>query len=102
MANGAGAGYNVPDIDKDLADLAGLACAYKAKAADMRAWYDRISQGTDQEAADALIAKVEGDGGELDGPKALLIIQAMREMTFWGATFAPTYTLDVRGPSSLI
>ena len=94
--------YNVPDIESAVKILAQEACAFKAKAADLRAWFDRISTGTDTEARDALIAKVASEGGTLSTDRALLIIQAMREFTYWGATFAPTYTTDVRGPSSLL
>jgi cell division FtsZ-interacting protein ZapD len=97
----AGSGYNITDINRTVATLARQATALKAQAADVRAWFDRISTGTDQEAADALVAHVEASGGTLSAADALLLIQAMREVTFFAATFAPTYTLDVRGPSAL-
>jgi DICT domain-containing protein len=98
MSTGAGAGYNVPDIDVTLADFVNQAAVLHSKLVRYRAWFDRISTGTDQQAADALVAKVAADGGTLSGPKALLIIQAMREVTYWGGLYAPTYCLDVSGP----
>lgn len=98
----AGLGYNFNTINATVATLAKDATALKAKAADIRAWFDRLSTGTDDEAATALRLAVESNGGTLPQADALLLIRAMREVTFFAATFAPTYTLDVRGPSALI
>lgn len=99
----AGFGYTVSAVDKNVGDMARLACAFKAEAADLRAWFDRISTDADDSvAAAALKAAIEGDGGTITDAKALKTIQAMREFTYWAATFAPTHTLDVRGPSALL
>jgi hypothetical protein len=97
----AGSGYIVTDINRTVATLARQATALKAQAADVRAWFDRISTGTNEEAADALIAHVQAGGGTLSTADALLLVQALREITYWAGNFAPTYTLDVRGPSAL-
>lgn len=82
--------------------LANGATALKAQGADLRSWLDRLSTGTEQEAADAVVARVQAEGGTISASDALLAVRATRELTFWTASFAPTYTLDVRGPSALL
>ena len=87
MATGAGAGYNVPDIDAKVA-------VYARRCIEDNA--------DDDICAAALKAKIEADGGTITDAKALKLVQAIREMTYWAMSFAPTHTLDVRGPTSLI
>lgn len=95
--------YDYTQIVKTVTTLARSATALKAQAADARVWFDRVSTGTDQEAADALAAAVLADTGVSVPPaEALVMVKAMREVTYWAATFAPTYVLDVRGPSALL
>ncbi len=105
MSIGAGAGYNMPDIDRTVASLAQGSLKLCAQAADLRKWLERVAPNGEADkkaAAAALAGKVNADGQSLDPDKALLIVNAIYEMTWWANSFAPTYTLDVRGPSSLI
>lgn len=99
----AGAGYNVAEINEKVGALARAGCAYKAECADLRAWLDRISTDADPAVvAAALKAKVVGDGGTISDADALKLVNAILEFTYWAATFVPTHTVDVRGPSSLV
>jgi hypothetical protein len=94
---GAGAGYNAPDIDSIVSELAKNYMRVIAQAADLRKWFDRIGDGSDESAAAALAEK-----SGMDADKALKTVQAVREMSYHASLFAPTHTLDVRGPSSLL
>lgn len=97
---GVGNGYNLNDLNNDVGALAVLVMKTVAEAADLRKWLDRISaDGDPTVVATALKAAFDGAPSSTD---ALKLVNAIQEMSYWTATFAPTHTLDVRGPSSFL
>lgn len=92
--------YSPNQMRSSLISISQRVLDLKDDLAKMRRWYDRISTNSDDNAAaTALENVITADGYTITHPEALLFIKAMREMTFWGATFAPTFTLDISGPN---
>jgi hypothetical protein len=107
--SGAGAGYNVNDWDSAISKQADLCVTTTVSGADLQRSLTRLLElaslhpvnCTDAEAA-AVLVTVFGGVDILPTAKALLWVQAIRQMSYWCGLFAPTVTLDVRGPSSLL
>lgn len=102
-----GAGYTSGEINRVLTALSRECRNTKAHAAQIQAWFDAAcgaaSNGSNVVArATALKAKMDDDGSALTQGEVEDIVKAFDELLYWAATFAPSETLKVSGPTSLL
>lgn len=102
-----GAGYTSAELNRVLILLARSCVNVKYQAANIQAWFDAAcgaaNNGSNLTArATTLKARMDDDGSSLTQAEVEVIVGAFDELLYWAATFVPSETLKVSGPSTLL